>query len=302
MSGRPPYMMAAWKAGVDAGSPTDRSRRASRPEARRRRRPRRLPPASARSRSVRERPSIWTIRKRRRDVSPSGGASRIQRLHRSTIPCARSTTDSMASRPREGPAAGRGQAGEQEGGRGRSGHERPGHGAAGGRGVEEVGAKDEHHVHGDHPHERPGEVAPERDRSEAEAVVDDRERGERQDPQQRDHHPVVRLEQRGEAREARGTGGARHEGVAGQTPKRNGDSSVNGTPGTPIKVDATYTATNATGASTPSEPAQLRAASRYRVTSTVWPTTISASRIAPPTASGHRLWRPAGAARGRGAG
>ncbi len=55
-----------------------------------------------------------------------------------------------------------------------------------------------------------------------------------------------------------------------------------------VYVAATYTATKATGASTPSEPAQLRAASRYRVTSTVWPTTIIASRIAPPTASGHR--------------
>src|SRR6185503_7346924 len=80
---------------------------------------------------------------------------------------------------------------------------------------------------------------------------------------------------------------------AGPIPKRNGESSVNGMPGTPIKVAATYTSTKAAGARTPSVSVQPCAASRCRPTSMARPITTMASNSAPMTASGQIRRRPA---------
>ncbi len=73
---------------------------------------------------------------------------------------------------------------------------------------------------------------------------------------------------------------------AGPIPKRNGDSSVNGMPGTPIRVAATYTSTNTAGASPPSVAVQPCAAARWLPTSTNRATTTMASRNRPAATSG----------------
>src|SRR6267142_1067151 len=80
---------------------------------------------------------------------------------------------------------------------------------------------------------------------------------------------------------------------AGPIPKRKGESSVNGMPGTPIKVAATYTSTKAAGARTPSASVQPCAASRCRPTSMARPITTMASNSAPAAASGQIRRRPA---------
>src|SRR5918996_5698659 len=106
MSGCTPYIAAAWNAGVDDGIPTDMSRRSSR----RRRSSRAMfgacPVASAWSRTARDRPSIWTIRKRRR-APVEAAPSHAQRARRSRNRWPRSTYSSIAPAAAPGRLEGR---------------------------------------------------------------------------------------------------------------------------------------------------------------------------------------------------
>src|SRR4030095_15001472 len=98
MSGRTPYIAASWKAGVEVGSPAhigaiwyprrwiSRARNGTRPR------------AIASSRTVRERPSICTI-SRRRWPGTGGAPSRSRRIRRSNQPCRPRTRASIGMDP-----------------------------------------------------------------------------------------------------------------------------------------------------------------------------------------------------------
>src|SRR5258705_2051575 len=90
-------MAAAWKAGVDEGSPTDMGRRRNRPLATSRAALGMPPAFSASSKTSRESPSIWTTRNLRRGFS-SVGPSRAHRAIRSTSPWRARTSPSSISR------------------------------------------------------------------------------------------------------------------------------------------------------------------------------------------------------------
>src|SRR5574341_489625 len=66
MSGRTPYIAASWKAGVELGRPTLIGVRRKPPWPRSRARNGTRPLAIASSSTARDRPSIWTIKRRRR--------------------------------------------------------------------------------------------------------------------------------------------------------------------------------------------------------------------------------------------
>src|SRR5215813_2723007 len=84
MSGLTPYMAAAWKAGVDDGNPTDMKRRMNRPLVMSRWMLRMPPLWRARSNTLRDSPSIWMTRNRRRGAA-SMQPRRVHRARRSTM-------------------------------------------------------------------------------------------------------------------------------------------------------------------------------------------------------------------------
>src|SRR5258705_3283244 len=92
-------MAAAWKAGVDEGSPTDMGRRRNRPLATSRAALGMPPAFSASSKTSRESPSIWTTRNLRRGFS-SVSPSRAHRAIGPTSPWrARTSPSGISGRP-----------------------------------------------------------------------------------------------------------------------------------------------------------------------------------------------------------